>query len=269
MFSFYDSITQYFYPPTPPVTDISPTHQIDDEYDCDDDNCQDQLDTPSQKLHKAKPKVIISLKKFNMDQIQLGESATVIGRRNVGKSLLVADCLKKKQHFSTGLVINHGDSTAYDKSIDTTWIQEDLTTQLLTKFTEDCQQGQTSDPNFTGIMILEDFGTSDELIRSQSFENFILTNRPRNSVLFVTQQYAIYLKPKLRQNFDWVFICKEQSASNRKKLYEQYGSMFSSFDLFESVLKTFTKDFGCLVIHNTSNSDKLEDQVFYYRADLC
>lgn len=266
MFSLYDSVSQYFYPPTTPVTE--PTPSIDDN-DNDCDTCQCPVDTILSQSKTVKPQLTVSLKKFNMDQIKIGDSATAIGKRNVGKSLLVADYLKKKQPFSTGLVVNQSDSTTYEKSIDPTWIQEDLTPQLLTKFTEDCQQGLKTDPNLTGIMILEDFGTSDELTRSQGFEKFILTNQPKNSVLFVTQQYLHSLKPKLRENFDWVFICKETSLSCRKKLFEQYGGMFTSFDLFQSVLMTFTKNFGCLVIHNASTSDKLEDCVFYYRADLC
>ena len=43
--------------------------------------------------------------------------------------------------------------------------------------------------------------------------------------------------------------------------------MFPSQGFFNSVLEQVTDDYGCLVIHNSCKSTKLEEQVFYYKAD--
>jgi hypothetical protein len=42
--------------------------------------------------------------------------------------------------------------------------------------------------------------------------------------------------------------------------------MFPSFDVFCQVMDQTTSDFECLVVHNNSKSNKLEDQVFWYKA---
>ena len=57
-----------------------------------------------------------------------------------------------------------------------------------------------------------------------------------------------------------------QSSSSRKRIYENYAGMFKSFDMFCQVLDQTTENFECLVIHNGSKSNKLEDQVFWYKA---
>jgi len=55
-------------------------------------------------------------------------------------------------------------------------------------------------------------------------------------------------------------------VANRRKLYEQYAGMFPDFDSFCQVMNQCTEDYECLVIDNNSKSNKLEDQVFWYKA---
>ena len=43
--------------------------------------------------------------------------------------------------------------------------------------------------------------------------------------------------------------------------------MFPSFDIFCQVMDQCTEDYNCLVIHNNAKSNKLEDQVFWYKAE--
>ncbi len=62
--------------------------------------------------------------------------------------------------------------------------------------------------------------------------------------------------------------CKTYMESTRKKLYKEYGKMFSTFDIFCNVLDQITNDFACLVIKCNSNFDKFEENVFWYKADI-
>ena len=42
--------------------------------------------------------------------------------------------------------------------------------------------------------------------------------------------------------------------------------MFPTFDIFNQVMDSCTENFECIVIHNGAKSNKLEDQVFWYKA---
>ncbi len=42
---------------------------------------------------------------------------------------------------------------------------------------------------------------------------------------------------------------------------------FPTFEIFCQVMDQCTEDYNCLVINNNAKSNKLEDQVFWYKAD--
>ena len=87
------------------------------------------------------------------------------------------------------------------------------------------------------------------------------------TIMFInTMQYALGIPPSLRTNIDYVFILRENYVSNRKRLYEHYAGMFPTFEVFCQVMDQCTENYECLVIHNNAKSNKLEDQVYWYKA---
>ena len=50
-------------------------------------------------------------------------------------------------------------------------------------------------------------------------------------------------------------------------MYEHYAGMFPNFDMFCQVMDQCTENYECLVINNNAKSNKLEDQVFWYKAE--
>ena len=87
-------------------------------------------------------------------------------------------------------------------------------------------------------------------------------------LLFViTMQYALGIPPNLRTNIDYVFILRENIVQNRRRLYDSYAGMFPTFEVFCQVMDQCTENFECLVINNNAKSNKIEDQVFWYKAE--
>jgi hypothetical protein len=65
-----------------------------------------------------------------------------------------------------------------------------------------------------------------------------------------------------------VFILREPYFNNRKRIYENYGSAFPSFEFFCQVMDQCTQNYECLVVSNNTQSNKLEDIIFWYKAEL-
>jgi hypothetical protein len=86
-------------------------------------------------------------------------------------------------------------------------------------------------------------------------------------MLVITMQYPLGIPPALRTNIDYVFILRENYIANRRRIYENYAGMFPTFEAFCQVMDQCTENYECLVIHNNSKSNKLHDQVFWYKAD--
>jgi hypothetical protein len=75
------------------------------------------------------------------------------------------------------------------------------------------------------------------------------------------------IPPILRGNVDYVFILRENMVSNRRRIYEQFAGIFPTFEFFCQIMDQCTENYECLVIHNGSKSNKLEDCVFWYKAE--
>jgi len=86
-------------------------------------------------------------------------------------------------------------------------------------------------------------------------------------MLIITMQYPLGIPPNLRTNIDYVFILREPYATNRKRIWENYASMFPTLESFSSVMDQTTENYECLVINNNSKSNKLHDQIFWYKAE--
>jgi len=78
--------------------------------------------------------------------------------------------------------------------------------------------------------------------------------------------YIMDIPPKLRTNIDYVFILKENNVNNRRKIYDNYANIFATFDEFCQVMDACTDDYECIVINNNAKSNKITDQVFWYKA---
>jgi hypothetical protein len=56
--------------------------------------------------------------------------------------------------------------------------------------------------------------------------------------------------------------------NNRKRIYDNYATAFPSFEFLCQTMDQCTQNFECLVIDNTTQSNKLQDCIFWYKADL-
>jgi hypothetical protein len=86
-------------------------------------------------------------------------------------------------------------------------------------------------------------------------------------MLVITMQYPLGVPPNLRTNIDYTFILREPYINNRKRIYENYAGMFPTFESFCQVMDQCTENYECLVIANNAKSNKLDDQIFWYKAD--
>lgn len=103
--------------------------------------------------------------------------------------------------------------------------------------------------------------------KDKTIKSIFFNGRHYNFLFILTMQYAQGIPPELRTNIDYVFIFNEPSIANRKRIYEAYGGIISSFEIFCNILDACTQNHECLVIKTSGNSSNLKDQVFWYKAE--
>ena len=232
---------------------------------------------PRNKSNVSEP-ITVKLKKLDMSSIGDGKIILFIGKRGTGKSILVLDFLYNHQTFPLGTVVSptEGLNLAYTPHVPSIFIHEEYTPELLEEILKRqktiCKSCK-HDPKYANIdprafVIFDDcLADSGEWVKDKNMKWIFMNGRHAKLTFLLTMQYVIGIPPSLRTNVDYIFICREPKINNQRKLYEQFAGAFQTFDMFRVVLNKCTKDYGCLVIDNGSNSDQLTDQVFWYRGN--
>jgi hypothetical protein len=117
------------------------------------------------------------------------------------------------------------------------------------------------------FVILDDCLYDNSWAREKLMRLLFMNGRHWKIMLVITMQYPLGVPPNLRTNIDYTFILREPYINNRKRIYENYAGMFPTFESFCQVMDQCTENYECLVIANNAKSNKLDDQIFWYKAD--
>lgn len=231
------------------------------------------------------------LKKFDPRWIKRNSRLVFIGKTMTGKSTLVKDCLFHHRDIASGICISGTDDGVESYSLMIPGIavhdkyNSDLIENLITQQKQkrlykkryyeqkygrklsEAERKRLTKPSPV-FLIMDDclYGnawTKDEQIR------YIFMNGRHNQIFFLlTMQHPMGIPPELRTQLDYIFLLRENIQSNRKKIYEHYAGMFPNLNVFCNVMDNCTENYECLVIANNAHSNKIEDQVFWYKAKL-
>ena len=216
----------------------------------------------------------VQLKKFDINDIKDDKVVVLIGKRETGKSFLCKDLLYHQSTIPVGQVISGTEAANefYSKIIPKLFIHEEYNPTIIQNILkrqklmiEKCKTCQTTDPR--AFLILDDCLYDNTWTKDKNVRSLFMNGRHFKILFIITMQYALGIPPNLRTNIDYIFILRENYVSNRKRLYEHYAGMFPNFDMFCQVMDQCTENYECLVIHNNAKSNKLIDQVFWYKAE--
>ena len=228
----------------------------------------------------------LELKKFDMKSISFktnenkGPVVVLLGKRDTGKSFLVRDLLYYHQDIPIGTVISGTEegNGFYTKMVPKLFIHNEYNTAIienvlkrqrtvLKQVKKEMETFKRSSIDPRAFVILDDCLYDATWTRDKLMRLLFMNGRHWKIMLVITMQYPLGIPPTLRTNIDFVFILRENYIANRKRIYENYAGMFPTFESFCQVMDQCTENYECLVINNNSKSNKLQDQVFWYKAD--
>ena len=227
----------------------------------------------------------LELKKFDMREIRFrpdqntGPVVVLIGRRDTGKTYLVRDLLYHHQDIPIGTVISgtEAGNGFYGNHVPKLFIHDEYNTAIIENILKrqrqvlkqmkkevDAYRKTTIDPR--SFVILDDCLFDATWTKDKMMRLLFMNGRHWKVMLIITMQYPLGIPPNLRTNIDYVFILREPYISNRRRLWENYAGMFPTFEGFCQVMDQCTENYECLVINNNAKSNKLHDQIFWYKA---
>jgi len=228
----------------------------------------------------------LELKKFDMKKITFnpeesnGPVIVFIGRRDTGKSFLVRDLLYYHQDIPIGTVISGTESGNgfYARHVPKLFIHDEYNTAIienvlkrqkmvLKQIKKEKEAYGRSNIDGRAFVILDDCLWDNSWARDKMMRLLFMNGRHWKIMTTITMQYPLGVPPNLRTNIDYTFILREPYITNRKRIYENYAGMFPTFESFCQVMDQCTENYECLVISNNARSNKLEDQIFWYKAE--
>ena len=228
----------------------------------------------------------LQLKKFDMKSITFkpdqntGPVIVLIGRRDTGKTYLVRDLLYYHQDIPIGTVIsgteagngfyaNHVPKLFIHDEYNSAIIENILKRQktVLKQVKKEMEAFKKCSIDPRAFVILDDCLFDATWTRDKMMRLLFMNGRHWKIMLIITMQYPLGIPPVLRTNIDYVFILREPYIANRKRIYENYAGMFPTFESFCQVMDQCTENYECLVINNNVKSNKLQDQIFWYKAE--
>jgi hypothetical protein len=228
----------------------------------------------------SKKNMRLRLKKFDMRNIADDKTVVMIGKRGTGKSFLIKDLLYHHQDIPLGIVVSgtEGANEFYKNIVPPQFIHPKVTDDLLGNITsrqskitkrvkkEENLYGSTKiDPRM--FLILDDCLYDDSWAKKVDIRGYFMNGRHYKMLFIITMQYPLGIPPALRTNIDYVFILRENINKNKERIFESYAGIFPTYNLFSQVMDQCTENYECLVIDNTSKSNKLEDVVYWYKGE--
>ncbi len=211
----------------------------------------------------------IGVKKFDMNVIaDSGGSPNImiVGRRESGKSFLVKDILARtRERFSGGNVISYTEMRGapfFQNFMPREFIRDECTPAVIAEITASKVGSGVPDPSF----VVFDDCLTDEICQTPQFRTIFMNDRHLKITNIIATQTLLSMGPALRTCIGFVFILREKDTEWRRRIYEQFGYLFDTFEMFCKFMDLTSESYDCLVIDNTSKSKKIEDRVFWYKA---
>ena len=217
----------------------------------------------------------LKLKKFDITSMKDDSVIAMIAKRNSGKSILCADLLYHHRNIPAGVIISPTEkaNSFYGDFVPDCFIHDEFNPLIISKLLQRQEilihKNKTDSPiDGRAFLILDDCLYDTKWIKDINMRSVFMNGRHYKLMFILTMQFALGIPPNLRTNIDYIFILRENIVSNRKRLYDHYAGMFPTFEMFCKVMDKCTQNYECLVIYNGAKTNNLEDQIFWYKADM-
>lgn len=118
------------------------------------------------------------------------------------------------------------------------------------------------------INILDDVTNDPRVLKGKEVSAlFKLGSQHYNQACLVGMQYSKDPGSDIRNAVSYVCIGRQPDIDERDKLYKQYAGIVGDKDTFNDLMDQLTGAFTFLIIKKRSQSNELEDCVFYYTTE--
>lgn len=231
------------------------------------------LPEPIKSVEK-KPEV--ELLRWTWDRCDTTRSVFVYGCRGSGKTFFLRDMMYNlRKRFHSGMAVSPtlDSRREFERFMPGCFVHPDIDLDVIQELILIKQELQKTyrrgehDDHRNVFLLLDDCSYDKKKMNSKEMAELLMNGRHSKIFTIATLQWMKDLEPRMRENFDYIFLFQADSKETREKLYDMFGSsVFENFDEFDSFYRRVVCDRRILVFDRTSKSPRFEDKVFFYKA---
>lgn len=212
----------------------------------------------------------LKVKLFPIDDMKMNRVILVVGKRGTGKSTLVKDIL---YHLRNKVDIGFAMSPTYDTQkmfedcLPQSHIYNEYSLETLRNLLTSMDYLKSQGKIRHAVLTIDDCMFDKGIMKTKDMRELHMNGRHLNICFINSVQYLMDMGPELRSQIDYLFVLKENTISMRKKLHTYYFGIFEKYEEFSMVMDKCTNNYECLVLDNTQKDNKIEDSVYYYKAN--
>jgi len=221
-------------------------------------------------------KKLVKIRKFDLNEIPDGSVCILIGKRKSGKSIAIKDLLHSKRDIPIGQVISGSEhaNPFFSDFFPTSYIEEEYDTELISdiinrqkKIKEYAKRNPQKNIDTRFMVVFDDCLHDNKWKNKKEIKNIFMNGRHFDITFVLAMQYVCGIPPILRTNVDYIFLFRDFSNQNRKKLYDSFGAAIPDFKMFCRLMNSLGK-YECLVLCASADNVKFENQCMYFKAKL-
>jgi len=201
------------------------------------------------------------ISKLDLNKLYDDSSVFIFGGKASGKSWLIKDLLWHKQHIPCGTIIDSNyNSTILMNCINR---QMDVRKQIL----EEREKQGSSNLDRRAFIVMDNCMNNNDWIHDKCMRALLMSNRTLELLPIMSFETVPRISPIFFCNIDYAFIFRIDDIVERRRIYQTLLYSITTFELFCQLMDQFTINYECLVIYNSSRLSKIEDCVFWYKAE--
>lgn len=205
-----------------------------------------------------------NIKFFDISLSKNNSIILIIGRRNSGKTILIKNIIKYKKNIDL--------CTIFDPKQKNNNEYNDLIIPNIKyyKYDENIIFNELKNNSEKQLIIFDNALLYSKKELLLICEKIILNNKINNTSFILSMSTTLTNSSVLIENIDYIFIFNDPNISHIRNIYYKYAiKIFSTFELFNEMYLLITENLHyCMVISKILKSNKIEDNIYYYRVNL-
>lgn len=217
----------------------------------------------------------LTVRRFFPQTIPDDSVVVMIGKRRTGKSTAIADIMYHKRYFGIGQIVSGSEkcNPFFSNFFPKAFIDSECKMKMLDQILSRQAKVKAKMRDHVGnnlcskfMLVFDDcLHDAKKWASTPQIRQIFMNGRHYDIFFILAMQYIIGIGPSLRSNIDYVFIFRDASIKNRKKLWENYGAMIPKFDIF-CYLMNALEPHEALVLD--LNGTTFENSVFYWKPQI-